>query len=237
MGRARVKGSLKRAVVEYPGEILLNSAEMRKHRGHWQEYFSNDWPLRLEVGMGRGRFLADLSGRGGQVNLIGLELKPDRCVTARRKIRLRAKVPFLLLCNFAELLPQIFAPGELDRIYLNFPDPWPNFAYRQRRLFNSLFLKTYASVLREGGELWFKSDQEDAWRELLESLPQRLVLLEHGTDMHAADWSSEGIITEYERRYLSEGRKISYARLLHKQPRVIEHHYNCDTGTGGNNVS
>ncbi len=236
MGRARVKGSLKRAVVEYPGEILLDSNEMRALRGKWNEHFGNDWPLRLEVGMGRGRFLADLAARGGEVNLLGLELKPDRCVTARKKIRYRAKVPFVLICNFAELLPQIFAPGELDRIYVNFPDPWPAYAYRQRRLFCAQFLQTYTSVIREGGELWFKSDQQSAWEELLDSLPQRLQLLEHGTDMHSADWNSEGIVTEYERRYLAEGRKISYARLRHTKPAIKESHWNRDTWIGGTDV-
>ena len=135
MGRSRVKGSLKRAVFDHPGEILTDSAAMRALRGNWAESLGGAAPLHLEVGMGRGRFLAELAAREDPVPYVGLQLKPDRSATAREKILKPARRPFVLLNAAAEILPQLFAPGEVERIYLNFPDPWPSFVYRGRRLF------------------------------------------------------------------------------------------------------
>jgi tRNA (guanine-N7-)-methyltransferase len=220
MSRSRVKGSLKRAVFEFPAEIFTSTSDLHKWRGRWNEYFGNDYPLRFELGMGRGRFMADLCARGERANYIGMELKPDRCVIARKKILHKAKSKFVLICGWGELLPQVFAPGELDRVYLNFPDPWPTVQYAKRRMFGAHFLNLYKSVLAPGGEVWFKSDHEICYKELLSSIPGQMEILDHGIDMHAAEWSSEGIVTEYERRYIEQGKNIFYARLVKQKPGV-----------------
>ncbi len=216
MGRTRVKGALKRAVHDFPGEIWIAPQEILAWRGRWSEYFGNEQPIRVEVGAGRGRFLADLAARGEAVNLVGIELKPDRCVTARRKIIRRARTPFVILCTWVELLPRIFGRGELDRIYINFPDPWPTSPYRGRRMYGGSFLHDYLAALREGGEIWFKSDHAKCYEELLAALPQGLVVLDRGCDMHSAEWAGEQIVTEYERRYLEAGRHIHYVRLARR---------------------
>lgn len=218
MGRSRVKSHLKKAVVEHPAEIWTDAPAAIEMRGRWAEHFGNDWPIRVEVGMGRGRFLADLTGRGEAANYVGLELKPDRCVTARQKILFRAKSPFLILNLPADLLEAVFAPGEVDRIYVNFPDPWPTGSYLERRLYGERFLAGYQTVLREGGEIWFKSDQPSCWEELVDSLPRHLVLAEHGRDLSRSDWKGEDIQTEYERRYREAGALIHFARLVKKVP-------------------
>jgi tRNA (guanine-N7-)-methyltransferase len=220
MGRSRVKNHLKSAVTGFPDEIWNDSTKAIARAGKWSDHFENDWPLRLEIGMGRGAFLAQVAARGEPVNLIGLEVKADRCVMARQKILPVAKSPFLLLNLTGDLLMRVFAPCELDRIYLNFPDPWPNATYRDRRLFGSRFLRLYESLLRDGGELWFKSDHQSAWTELLANLPQRFQLMEHGRDMHGADWRGEPFLTEYEQRYLEQGKHIHFARLM-KRPKGV----------------
>lgn len=221
MGRSRVKGHLKRAVFNHPGEILTDSAAMRARAGRWRELLDPDAPLHLEVGMGRGRFLAELAARGERVSYIGLELKPDRCVTARLKLLKTARRPFVVLNAAAELLPQLFAPGELSRIYLNFPDPWPSVVYRNRRLFGEAFLRVYQTLLAEGGELWFRSDQPEAWEELRAGLPRHLRLAGHGVDRGALPGPGE-ILTEYERRYLAAGAVIHFARLVKSATRIAE---------------
>jgi len=221
MGRSRVKSHLKKSVVEHPAEIWTDSVAARAQRGRWREHFGNDWPIRVEVGMGRGRFLADVAARGERVNYVGFELKPDRCVTARQKILFKAKSPFLILNLPADLLEAVFAPGEVDRLYVNFPDPWPTNSYLDRRLYGQRFLAAYQTVLREDGEVWFKSDQPACWEELLASLPRHLVLAEHGRDLRASAWRGEGVETEYERRYREAGATIHFARLVKRTTNVI----------------
>lgn len=220
MGRSRVKGHLKRAVLDYPGEILTESARMRERRGRWAEVFGDEAPIHLELGMGRGRFLAELAARDERVNYAGVELKPDRCVTARAKLLKRAHRPFVVLNAAGEILPQIFAPGELARIYLNFPDPWPAYVYRGRRMFGEAFLRVFQGLLAEGGELWFRSDQPACFAELADSLPRHLRLIAQGPDLHALDDAFNIFKTEYERRYLAAGATIHFARLMKCTTRI-----------------
>jgi tRNA (guanine-N7-)-methyltransferase len=223
VGRHRVKGNLKREVNQHPAEIWDDPRKMVAMRGNWNEHFSNGQPLHLELGMGRGRFMTQLTANHPEVNHIGMELKPDRCVTARLKILRKAKGPFLLLNVDGDLLPQIFAAGEVDRIYLNFPDPWPTWAYRERRMFGEAFLRLYQSLLKEGGELWFKTDQPQAWEEMLDSLPRCLHVVSAGRDLHATEQTAQHYLTEYERRYLENGASTHFARLVKRAPSVIVH--------------
>jgi len=227
VGRSRVKGSLKRAVYDHPGEILTDSGEMRQRRGRWAESFGEAAPLHLEVGMGRGRFLAELAARDEPVSYVGVEIKPDRCVTALEKIRRRARRPFVVLNAAVEILPQLFLPGEVQRIYLNFPDPWPAYMYRGRRLFNTAFLRLYQGLLPVGGELWFRSDQAACYEELLASLPPRLRVEEHGCDYHAGGHEFTIFQTEYERRYRAAGATIHHARLVKTGSGILEIRAGC----------
>lgn len=231
MGRSRVKGSLKREVFAHPGEILTDLGEMRLRRGHWAESMESGAPVHVELGMGRGRFLAELAAREDRVNYVGVELKPDRCVTARQKIRRQARRPFVVLNMAGELLLSAFAPGEVRRLYLNFPDPWPAHMYRARRMFGEQFLRIHQELLAVGGELLFRSDQAACYEELLASLPRHLQLAEHGRDLHGAGELPAGALaefkTEYERRYLAAGASIHFARLVKTGSRIVEIRAGC----------
>jgi tRNA (guanine-N7-)-methyltransferase len=231
VGRSRVKGSLKREVFAHPGEILTDLGEMRARRGSWAKSLDGQAPLHLELGMGRGRFLADLAARENRVNYVGVELKPDRCVTAREKIRRKARRPFVVLNLAGEVLLSVFAPGEVQRIYLNFPDPWPSHMYRARRMFGESFLRIHQELLAPGGELLFRSDQPDCYEELLSSLPRHLKLAEHGRDLHGVHEAMAGGLrdfkTEYERRYLAAGASIHYARLIKEVSGIVEIRAGC----------
>ncbi len=231
MGRSRVKGSLKREVFAHPGEILTDLGEMRSRRGAWAQSLDPGAPLHLELGMGRGRFLADLASREERVNYVGVELKPDRCVTAREKIRKQARRPFVVLNLAGETLLSVFAPGEVERIYLNFPDPWPSHMYRARRMFGESFLRIQQELLAPGGELLFRSDQPGCYEELLFSLPRHLRLREHGRDLHGTVEPLAGGLnafkTEYERRYLAAGASIHYARLVKDMSSILEIRAGC----------
>lgn len=216
MSRPRVNKKHLNGVAGYPGEILRDEATLRDRQGRWRELFPDCDRLWLEIGCGRGAFLAGLAGRGDSAGagLLGLEIRPDRCVTARNKlVQAGAAGRFRILQAYAELLPALFACGELDRIFLNFPDPWPCSPDAGKRLFGSRFLPHYQHLLAPDGELWFKTDEPSAWREFLSRRPQALELLETGEDLHASPAAGDNIETEFERVFRAKGQPICHARV------------------------
>lgn len=203
-----------RNVAGYPGEILVAAEGMRDLRGRWQTLFPAADRLWLEVGCGRGAFLAGLLDKDPRAALLGLEIRPDRCVTARNKLlQANGAGRFRVLHTFAELLPLIFGCGELERIHLNFPDPWPCSPDRSKRLFGPRFLPIYQHLLAPGGELWFKTDDPGAWREFMARRPQALVLLDSGEDLSRSPLFHDNVETEFERLFLSKGQRIHFARV------------------------
>jgi tRNA (guanine-N7-)-methyltransferase len=216
MSRPRVNKKHLNNVAGYPGEILGDEADLRARKGHWRREFPGRSGLWLEIGCGRGAFLAGLAGlpEAADAGLLGLEIRPDRCVTARNKLlQAGAAGRFRILHAYAELLPTLFDCGELDRIYLNFPDPWPCSPDGNKRLFGPRFLPHYQHLLAPGGELWFKTDEPSAWRELLSRRPQAFELLESGDDLHHSPAARGNIETEFERVFRAKGQPICFARL------------------------
>ena len=106
------------------------------------------------------------------------------------------------------------APGVLSRIYLNFSDPWPKAGYAKRRLTHRRFLELYRSLLRAGGEVWLKTDNEGLFDFSLEEFSAvGLTILYVSRDFHAAPESADNIMTEYERNFSSQGKPIFCARV------------------------
>ncbi len=213
MARPRVHKIHKRNVTRYPGEILVGLAELEPLRGRWRKELQRE-RLWLEIGCGRGAFLSQLRAGHPEAGLLGLELKPDRCVTARNKLRqCGAEGGFRVLCEFAEVLPRVFREGELDRVYMNFPDPWPSETSRRRRLFGERMLWMIQDLLAPGGELRFKSDEPAAWEELLAGRPQNLELLEAGPDLDHSPLAASSPRTEFEELFRRKGLPIHFAHL------------------------
>ena len=106
------------------------------------------------------------------------------------------------------LLPELFAPGEVDRIYINFCDPWPKSNQKKRRLTHGNFLKKYRQVLAEGGQIHFKTDNDKLFEWSLEEIPQfGFALSEVTRDLHAD--GPVGVMTDYERKFYGEGKSIN----------------------------
>ena len=101
---------------------IQNAAE---HRGQWHDFFENDHPIHIEIGMGKGRFLMDLAALHPEINYIGIERYTSVLLRAVQKMDTLQLPNVHFLCEDAAKLPEIFAPEEVDRIYLNFSDPWP----------------------------------------------------------------------------------------------------------------
>ena len=127
-------------------------------RGHWRELMPQARELRLELGCGKGRFTLGTAQAEPDVLFIAVELVPDAMVVAMERCVNAGLTNVFFVDANADQLPQFFAPGEVDRIYLNFSDPWPSNRHAKRRLTHGNFLKLYRQVLKMGGQIHFKTD-------------------------------------------------------------------------------
>lgn len=182
-------------------------------RGKWRSLFGREQsaPLHLEIGIGRGRFILNSCKASPDVCFLGLELRAEMVMQAIERVKELPENLYLLQLN-AQLLPELFAPDEIDVIYINFPDPWPKTKHAKRRLTSPGFLYTYKQVLREDGEIRFKTDNEGLFEWSLLTFEQqgfRLCDVDH--DLSEED---SGVITEYEKRFRVKGQPIYFARAV-----------------------
>ena len=185
--------------------------EMCSHRGHWNDFFGNDRPLYLEIGMGKGRFITDLALANPFHNYIGIEKYSSvllRGLQKREKLKDLHNLYFLRMD--AENITDVFGPGEISGIYLNFSDPWPKDRHAKRRLPSPQFLSRYEKILRPGAVVEFKTDNRDLFDFALESVETAgWKLLSCTRDLHHDPLLSEGnVMTEYEERFVKEGHPI-----------------------------
>lgn len=176
--------------------IQIQSPESLK--GRWAEEFPQFNQFRLELGCGKGRFTCEQARREPDLLLIALEKVPDAMVVAMERA-MEQQIPNIrFLDRDAALLPEMFAPGEISRLYINFPDPWPKTKQFKRRLTAPGFLKLYESILPPGGEIWFKTDNGPLFDWSLESFREcgwTLRSMPEGTPMtdYEAKFSEMGL--------------------------------------------
>ena len=193
---------------------VIQDAETKK--GKWSEVFGKDQPLYIEVGMGKGQFITELSRRNPEINYIGIERYTSVLYRALQKRELLTEecgeeFPNLrYLCVDAKDLPNFFGKGEVDRIYLNFSDPWPKDRHAKRRLPSRQFLARYDVILKKEGTLEFKTDNRPLFDFAVEELEpagwQAQVIT---YDLHSDPALMEGnVMTEYEEKFSSIGNPI-----------------------------
>lgn len=177
-------------------------------RGQWRTLMPDAKELRVELGCGKGRFTVDTALSEPDVLLIAVEKVPDAMVVAMEKARDAALRNVWFVDGDAALLPDMFADGEIDRLYINFCDPWPKSNQKKRRLTHGNFLKKYRQVLAEGGQIHFKTDNDKLFEWSLEEIPQfGFALSEVTRDLHAD--GPVGVMTDYERKFYGEGKSIN----------------------------
>lgn len=186
-----------------------------EHKGKWSELFPKRQPLHLEVGMGKGRFLMDMARLHPDVNYIGIEMYDSVLLRALQKMEERKEAGEELSNVFfmrmdARLLPDVFERGEVEKIYLNFSDPWPKARNAKRRLTSRQFLGRYAQVLAESGTVEFKTDNQELFAFSLEEVPEAgWTLLASTRDLHHDAMLMQGnVMTEYEEKFSSMGNPI-----------------------------
>lgn len=181
-------------------------------RGLWASLWQNNRPIHLEVGMGKGQFLMEMAQKHPENNYLGMELYDSVLLRAiQRRQTLDAPLENLyFLCMDARMLPEIFDKKEIQKIYLNFSDPWPKARHSKRRLTSRQFLERYAQILPPGGTVEFKTDNLELFQFSLEEVQEAgWNLLAHTYDLHADRELSQGnIMTEYEEKFSARGNPI-----------------------------
>ena len=127
-------------------------------RGNWRSLMPGAKELRLELGCGKGRFTCQTAAANPEILFVAVERVPDAMVMAMEKARDMGLTNVFYVDADAALLPEFFAPEEVDLIYINFCDPWPPKRHAKRRLTHRNFLKLYREVLKEKGQIHFKTD-------------------------------------------------------------------------------
>lgn len=196
-------------VIASSGCVIKNPKD---NKGNWNKIFGNDHPLRIEVGMGKGQFIIAMAQANPDINYIGIELYDSVLLRAIQKLESQENKPENLrfLCMNANEIPEVFALGEIDRIYLNFSDPWPKDRHAKRRLTSRQFLQRYEQVLRPGDLVEFKTDNVGLFDFSLEEIREHGWILDaHTYDLHNTPELCEGnIMTEYEAKFSSMGNPI-----------------------------
>lgn len=183
--------------------------EPKELKGKWHEFFGNNNPIRIEVGMGKGKFIMELAEKNPDVNYVGIERYSSVLLRGLQK-RAEMDVSNIYFMRIDALeLAEVFDKEEVDRIYLNFSDPWPKDRHAKRRLTSDRFLPIYDSILKKDGIIEFKTDNQGLFDYSMESIPEAGWTIEASTyDLHNS-WMNEGnVMTEYEIKFSSEGNPI-----------------------------
>ena len=189
----------------HPQYVILNPADAK---GRWQEIFGNDHPIHVEVGSGKGAFVSGIAKANPEINYIGIDIQKSVLSYALDKV-LATDVPNIkLLWVDGSDLTDYFEDGEIDRLYLNFSDPWPKKRHEKRRLTYQSFLATYQRILPENGEIHFKTDNRGLFEYSLVSFSQYgMKLKDVWLDLHASDFE-DNVLTEYEQKFANKGQVI-----------------------------
>ena len=178
-------------------------------KGKWAEVFQNDHPIHIEVGMGKGQFIIEMARRNPEVNYIGIEKYSSVLVRAVEKLEDFEQDNLRLIRMDAENIEEVFDKDEVDRIYLNFSDPWPKDRHAKRRLTSTRFLERYDNILTPEGRVMFKTDNKDLFDFSLEQVEEAGWILEsHTYDLHHSEYNEGNVMTEYEEKFSAKGNPI-----------------------------
>ena len=191
-------------------DYVIQEEVQQECPGTWNEIFGNDHPIHIEIGMGKGKFIHTMAKEHPDINYVGIEKYSSVLLRAIQKMELEELPNLKFLRMDAEHIDQVFGPGEVDRIYLNFSDPWPKDRHAKRRLPSREFLSRYDVILKKQGRLEFKTDNRELFDFAVEELEPAGWKAEVITyDLHGDEVLMEGnVMTEYEEKFSSMGNPI-----------------------------
>lgn len=193
-------------MAEHP-ELLVDDATQFK--GKWQSRFSKKQPLHLEVGMGKGQFIIGMAKAHPEINFIGLEIQRTVAAIALKKALPEKLSNLQLICGEGEELTEYFEPGEVEKLYLNFSDPWPKKRHAKRRLTYHTFLSEYQLILQPQGQVELKTDNMGFFEFSVVSMNNfGMKFAGLWLDLHNSDENEHNVETEYEHKFASKGQPI-----------------------------
>lgn len=187
-------------------------------KGHWQTaHFHNDHPITLELACGGGEYTVELARQFPERNFVGVDVKGNRIWKGAKRALEERIANAAFLRTRIEIIDHFFAPGEVDEIWITFPDPFPRGSKENRRLTSAFFLEKYRHILRPGGLVHLKHDDPAFYQFTLDTIAAdpRCTLLYHNEDIYAnpLPFPELGIHTLYEKMHLEAGKTIKYVRF------------------------
>ncbi len=183
-------------------------------KNKWQEQFSKKQPLHIELGCGKGNFIANLASKHPEVNYIAIDMIEAMLGLSKRNIEqaYEMKHPenlFLIRANVERILDVFGEKDIVDRIYINFCNPWPRGKHNKKRLTHTRQLENYKNFLKKGGEIYFKTDNDELFEASLEYFKETgFEIVSKTYDLHNESIFEENIMTEHEKMFSEEGMKI-----------------------------
>ena len=183
-------------------------------RGRWREVFGNNAPVYLEIGCGKGRFIALRAAAFPEKNFIAVEGQSNVALRALQKAEICHFDNLRIFIDYVDDLGRYFETGELAGIYHNFSDPWPKARHAKRRLTYREKLKNYRSVMSPEGTIEFKTDNDGLFAFTIDEIRNAgFSIWEMTTDLAASTFESKLFTTEYEERFGSAGKNINYVKF------------------------
>lgn len=191
-------------------KYVIPEETMFEMSGKWAEMFENTNPIHVEIGMGKGQFIHTLAKLNPDINYVGVEKYSTVLLRAVQKMEQEELPNLVFLRMDAEDVDKVFGEGEVDKIYLNFSDPWPKDRHAKRRLPSREFLARYDKIMKKDSRLEFKTDNRDLFDFAVEELEPAGWKADVITyDLHADEKLMEGnVMTEYEEKFSSMGNPI-----------------------------
>lgn len=184
--------------------------EPETYKGKWNEFFENQNPIHIEIGMGKGQFIMELARRNPRINYIGIEKFSSVLIRALQKMEQEEMENLIFIRMDAEDIENVFEKEEVSQIYLNFSDPWPKDRHTKRRLTSTRFLVRYENILKKDGKVIFKTDNRELFDFSLEQVKEANWVLENYTyDLHNSEYNVGNVMTEYEEKFSKEGKAIN----------------------------
>ena len=190
-----------------------NPEEMK---GKWKEYFGNDHPIHLELGCGKGQFISELASENLDINYIAIDLVDAMLGLAKRNVeakykekKIEPKNIVLTRFDIERILLILEEQDQIERIYINFCNPWPKGKHRKKRLTHTRQLEKYKVFLKDNGEIYFKTDDDDLFHSSLLYLEEAgFEVLKKTYDLHTEPIFEKNIETEHEKMFSEQGIKI-----------------------------
>ena len=205
MRRRKVKGADEK-LLSFKDYVI--KGEEIDFKGNWSKKFKNDNPIHVEFGTGRGKFITTFAKENPNINYIAMEIKEEVLVKGVEKANQNNLDNILFIWGDVNKIEDYFEKNELSRVYVNFCDPWPKKRWAKRRLTHKNFLEKYKRILKDDGEIHFKTDNEKLFEfSLNEFLNADLKLKNITLDLKDSDFEGN-ITTEYEEKFMAQDMKI-----------------------------